>query len=52
MRWWSSRFISSVAASTGVASSTRIDVMNSDQTLSGMRNIVMPGQRSLMIVVR
>ena len=52
MSWCSRRFISSVAARTGVARSTRIEVMNRLQTDSGMRNIVMPAQRSLMIVVR
>jgi hypothetical protein len=51
-RWCSRRFISSRLASTGVASSTRTAVTNSDHTDSGMRNIVMPGQRSLMIVAR
>ena len=39
------------AVSTGVAKHARIDVMNSDHTVRGMRNIVMPGARMLMIVV-
>ena len=33
-----------------VASSTRIDVMNSDHVANGMRKNVMPGARILMIV--
>ena len=45
--WWSSRFIKSVLASTGVASSTRIDVMNRLHVDRGMRNMVMPGAAKL-----
>ena len=37
---------------TGVARSWRIAVMKSAQTVSGIRNIPMPGARILMIVVR
>ena len=38
--------------STGVARSCRIEVMKSAQTVSGMRNMPMPGARIMMIVVR
>ena len=39
------------AASTGNAISTRIDVMRMFQVKIGIRNIVMPGARIVMIVV-
>ena len=39
------------AASTGKASSTRIEVTRMFQVKIGMRNIVMPGARIVMIVV-
>ncbi len=41
----------SAPASTGIASSSRIAVMNSPHTNSGMRCMVMPGARILMMVV-
>ena len=47
----SSQSIAPAAESTGTASSSRMLVMNSDHTVIGNRNIVMPGQRMLMIVV-
>ena len=40
---WSSRFISIAAASTGVASSTRMEVTKIAQVVMGMRNRCMPG---------
>jgi hypothetical protein len=39
------------AESTGMASSARMAVMNSDQIVSGMRIQVMPGARMLIVVV-
>ena len=39
------------AMSTGTASSSRIAVTKRDHTVRGIRNIVMPGQRMLMMVV-
>ena len=42
--------MNSVPVSTGVENSARIAVMNSDQTLRGMRKSVMPGARILIIV--
>ena len=41
----------SAAESTGSASSSRIAVMKSAQTVSGSRKNVIPGARMLMIVV-
>ena len=41
----------SAAESTGSASSSRIAVMKSAQTVSGIRKNVMPGARMLMMVV-
>ena len=42
---------SSAAASTGKAMRTRIDVTSVFQVKIGMRNMVMPGARMVMIVV-
>ena len=39
------------AASTGTKSAFRIDVRKKPQTVSGMRNQVIPGARSRMTVV-
>ncbi len=41
----------SAEVSTGSASSSRIAVMNSAQTVIGIRNNFIPGARSMMIVV-
>ena len=47
----SSHSIAPAAESTGTASSNRMLVMNSDHTVNGNRNIVMPGQRMFTTVV-
>ena len=47
----SKTIMASAEVSTGRASSNRMATMNRDQTVSGMRNRVMPGARMLMMVV-
>ena len=47
----SSNCMTRAEVSTGSANAWRIAVMNIAQTVIGMRNIVMPGARSMMIVV-
>ena len=50
---WKLRSVSSIVsapARTGSASNRRNAVISTDQTNSGMRNIVMPGARMLKIV--
>ncbi len=47
----SSSCITSAEVSTGSANACRSAVMNSAQTVIGIRNIFMPGARSMMIVV-
>ena len=48
---WSSSCMIRATVSTGRANACRMAVMNMAQIVIGMRNIVMPGARILMIVV-
>jgi len=48
---WSNSSMIAPPARMGIASSTRIAVMNRAQMLKGKRNQVMPGARILMTVV-
>ena len=50
-RWRSANSIASAAVSTGNASSTSTLVTSMFQVKIGIRNIVMPGARSMKIVV-